>query len=559
MNEQFFRERYPANYPGPIDPDQYSSLVEIFDSFVKRYSDKPAFICLGQTLSYAELDQKSAAFAAYLQNETSLQAGDRIAVQLPNILQYPIVVFGALRAGMIVVNTNPLYTEREMEHQFNDSGAKALVVLANMADKAEKVVSNTGIKHVIVTQVGDMHGLVKRSLINFVLKSIKKEVPSFSIPGALTLRAALAKGAGKSVKAVTLTANDVAVLQYTGGTTGVAKGAMLTHRNLIANMLQCRGLFEMILEEGKEQVIAPLPLYHIYAFTVHCMVMLETGNCSVLIPNPRDIPGFIKVLQKTRFSGFVGLNTLFVALCQQEGFKALDFSNLKLTISGGMALTNAAAEEWKKVTGSDVSEGYGMTETSPVVSFNPPGYVKVGTIGMPVSGTECKVIDEEGNEQPVGESGELCVRGPQVMKGYWQRPEATAETIDSEGWLKTGDMAVINDDGYMKIVDRKKDMIIVSGFNVYPNEVEDVIASHPDILECAAIGIPDPKTSEIVKVFVVSNNKQLTESDVKEWARERLTAYKVPRLIEFRDELPKTNVGKILRRELRDEELAKAN
>ncbi|HUH57305.1 MAG TPA: AMP-binding protein, partial [Pseudomonadales bacterium] len=453
--------------------------------------------------------------------------------------------------------TNPLYTEREMEHQFNDSGAKALVVLANMADKAEKVVPNTSIKHVIVTQVGDMHGMVKRTLINNVLKYVKKEVPAFKIPGALNLLDTLKQGAGKPIKAVTLQADDVAVLQYTGGTTGVAKGAMLTHRNLIANMLQCRGLFQMSLEEGKESVVAPLPLYHIYAFTVHCMVMLETGNHSLLIPNPRDIPGFIKVLQKNTFSGFVGLNTLFVALCQQEAFRALDFSGLKLTISGGMALTKAAADQWKNVTGSEIAEGYGMTETSPVVSFNPPGFIKIGTIGMPVSSTVCKVIDEEGNDLPVGEPGELCVKGPQVMKGYWQRPEATAETIDADGWLKTGDVAVITEDGYMKIVDRKKDMIIVSGFNVYPNEVEDVIASHPDIVEVAAIGVPDAKTSEVVKVFVTTTNKQLTEADVKAFARERLTAYKVPRLVEFRDELPKTNVGKILRRELRDEELAK--
>ena len=558
MNEQFFRERYPENYPGPIDPDQYNSLVDIFDSFVKRFADKPAFVCLGQTLTYAELDEKSAAFAAYLQNETSLQAGDRIAVQLPNILQYPVVVFGAMRAGITVVNTNPLYTEREMEHQFNDSGAKALVVLANMADKAEKVVPNTGIKHVIVTQVGDMHGALKRTLINFVLKSVKKEVPSFNIPGAVDFRSTLSQGAGKALKPVNISREDIAVLQYTGGTTGVAKGAMLTHRNLIANMLQCRGLFKMILDEGSERVVAPLPLYHIYAFTVHCMVMLDTGNCSILIPNPRDIPGFIKVLQKERFSGFVGLNTLFVALCNQEAFRALDFSNLKLTISGGMALTNDAAEQWKSVTGSEIAEGYGMTETSPVVSFNPPGHIKIGTIGMPVANTDCKVVNDEGESMPVGEAGELCVKGPQVMKGYWQRPEATAETIDAEGWLKTGDMAVITDDGYMKIVDRKKDMIIVSGFNVYPNEVEDVLVSHPDVLECAAIGIPDAKSSEVVKVFVVTNNKQLTADDVKAWARERLTAYKVPRLIEFRDELPKTNVGKILRRELRDEELAKS-
>ncbi|MCA6062561.1 AMP-binding protein [Thalassolituus marinus] len=559
MNEQFFQERYPEGYPSSIDPDKYESVVEIFDSFVKRFSANPAFTCLGQTLTYAELDEKSAAFAAYLQNNTTLQAGDRIAVQLPNILQYPIVVFGAMRAGMVVVNTNPLYTEREMEHQFNDSGAKALVVLANMADKAAKVVPNTGIKHVIVTNVGDMHGTVKRVLINSVLKYVKKEVPAFDIPGAVPLRKALAQGASRSFKPVKADRNDVAVLQYTGGTTGVAKGAMLTHRNLISNMLQCHGLFTMVLSEGQETVIAPLPLYHIYAFTVHCMVLLQTGNHSVLIPNPRDIPGFIKTLEKEKFSGFVGLNTLFVALCGQESFRNIDFSALKLTISGGMALTKDAADQWKQVTGCDIAEGFGMTETSPVVSFNPPGHIKLGTIGMPVASTLCKVIDEEGNELPIGEAGELCVKGPQVMKGYWQRPEATAETITEDGWLKTGDMAVISEDGYMKIVDRKKDMIIVSGFNVYPNEVEDVVVSHPDIVEAAAIGIPDPKSSEAVKVFVVSKNQDLTAAAVKDWCRERLTAYKVPRHIEFRDELPKTNVGKILRRELRDEELAKHN
>ena len=557
MNEQFFQERYPEGYPRTVDPDKHHSVVEIFNSFVKRFADRPAFTCLGQTLTYAELDKQSAAFAAYLQNETTLKAGDRIAVQLPNVLQYPIVVFGAMRAGMVVVNTNPLYTEREMEHQFNDSGAKALVVLANMAAKAEKVLPNTGIKHVIVTQVGDMHGVVKRTLINTVLKHVKKEVPAYNIASAVALRDALKKGAGKPYQPVSIDRNDVAVLQYTGGTTGVAKGAMLTHRNLMANMMQCHGLFNMVLEEGKETVVAPLPLYHIYAFTVHCMVMLETGNHSILIPNPRDIPGFIKVLQETEFSGFVGLNTLFVALCNQEAFRNINFSKLKLTISGGMALTKDAADQWKAVTGCDIAEGFGMTETSPVVSFNPPGFIKLGTIGMPVAGTACKVIDDAGNELPLGEPGELCVKGPQVMKGYWQRPEATAETIDADGWLKTGDMAVITDDGYMKIVDRKKDMIIVSGFNVYPNEVEDVIVSHPDVVEAAAIGVPDPKSSEAVKVFIVSKNQNLTAAEVTAWCRERLTAYKIPRFIEFRDELPKTNVGKILRRELRDAELAK--
>ena len=557
MNEQFFQERYPEGYPSTIDPDKYESVIEIFNGFVKRFANNPAFTCLGQTMTYAELDKQSAAFAAYLQNNTTLQAGDRIAVQLPNILQYPIVVFGAMRAGMIVVNTNPLYTEREMEHQFNDSGAKALVVLANMADKAEKVVPHTGIKHVIVTNVGDMHGTVKRVLINSVLKYVKKEVPAVNIAGAVPLRKALALGAAKAFTPVKVDRNDVAVLQYTGGTTGVAKGAMLTHRNLMSNMLQCHGLFTMVLSEGKETVVAPLPLYHIYAFTVHCMVLLQTGNHSILIPNPRDIPGFIKVLQNAKFSGFVGLNTLFVALCGKEEFRAIDFSALKLTISGGMALTKDAADQWKAVTGCEIAEGFGMTETSPVVSFNPPGFVKLGTIGMPVAGTACKVIDDAGNEMPIGEPGELCVKGPQVMKGYWQRPEATAETIDADGWLKTGDMAVISEDGYMKIVDRKKDMIIVSGFNVYPNEVEDVIVAHPDVVEVAAIGVPDPKSSEAVKVFIVSKNENLTAAEVTAWCRERLTAYKVPRFIEFRDELPKTNVGKILRRELRDAELAK--
>lgn len=557
MNEQFFQERYPEGYPKTVNVNEFSCITEIFDGFVKKYAELPAFTCLGQTMTYAQLDEKSAAFASFLQNETSLQAGDRIAVQLPNVLQYPVVVFGAMRAGIIVVNTNPLYTEREMEHQFNDSGAKALVVLANFGDKVERVLPKTGIKHVIVTQVGDLHCPLKRTLINSVLKYVKKEVPSYSIPGVTPLRKALSKGKGQSFSSVPATADDVAVLQYTGGTTGVAKGAMLTHGNLMANMAQAYGVFKQVMNEGEETVICPLPLYHIYAFTMHCMVLLQTGNHSILIPNPRDIPGFIKTLQKTDFTGFVGLNTLFVALCAQEDFRALDFSKLKLTVSGGMALTKAAFDEWKAVTGCEVAEGYGMTETSPVVSFNPTTRIKQGTIGMPVANTACMVIDEEGNELPLGEAGELCVKGPQVMKGYWQRPEATEETMTKDGWLKTGDMAVINDDGYLKIVDRKKDMIIVSGFNVYPNEVEDVIVSHKDIVEAAAIGIPDPKSSEAVKVFVVRSNPSLTEKDVIAFCRENLTAYKVPKIVEFRDELPKTNVGKILRRELRDEELAK--
>lgn len=560
MNEQFFQERYPKEYPGTIDTNKYNSLVELIDKFLKKFASRPAFMCLGQTMSFAELDRLSMQFAAWLQQDLGLKPGERIAVQLPNILQYPVVLFGALRAGLIVVNTNPLYTEREMEHQFNDSGAVALVVLANMAAKAEKVLPRTGIRHVIVTEIADLHPLFKRLLINNVVRHVKKQVPAYNLPNAISFRAALAAGEKRTLKPVAMQADDVAVLQYTGGTTGIAKGAMLTHRNLVANMLQCHGLFNMVLEEGQETVVAPLPLYHIYAFTVHCMVLLETGNCSLLIPNPRDIPGFIKTLQGVPFSGFVGLNTLFAGLCTQEDFRALDFSNLKLTISGGMALTSPVAQRWKDVTGCEIAEGYGMTETSPVVSFNPPGYIKQGTIGMPVSSTACRVVDDNGVELPMGEPGELCVRGPQVMKGYWKREAATDEAFlhaDNGGpgreWLKTGDVAVIMEDGYMKIVDRKKDMIIVSGFNVYPNEVEDIVVAHPEVMEAAAIGVPDEKSGEAVKVFVVvRKGSAVTSDDLRAWCKERLTSYKVPKTFEFRPELPKTNVGKILRRELRD-------
>ena len=561
MNENFFSDKYPEGLPATVDVDKYKSVVDVFNQSVKKYADRPAFTALGQTLSYGDVDRLSADFAAYLQNNTGLQKGDRIAVQLPNLLQYPIVVFGAMRAGLIVVNTNPLYTEREMEHQFNDSGAKALVVLAQMAGKAGRVVPKTQIENVIVTQAGDMCSPLKRTIVNFVIKNIRKEVEPFTIPGHVKLLDALKAGTKTNYTPVEVAPEDISVLQYTGGTTGVAKGAMLTNRNIVANMCQAHPLFMMGLnksgkDEGSKVVIAPLPLYHIYAFTVNCMVLMETGNHNVLIPNPRDLPGFIKELKNWDFNAFLGLNTLFVGLCNNEDFRELDFSHLQLTISGGMALTKAAADRWADVTGCEVSEGYGMTETSPIASFNPPGHTQLGTIGMPVSNTLCKVIDEEGNDLPLGEAGELCVKGPQVMKGYWQRPEATAETITEDGWLKTGDMAVILENGYMKIVDRKKDMIIVSGFNVYPNEIEDVVASHPDIVECAAVGIPDEVSGEQVKIFAVSNNPALTAKEVTDFCRERLTAYKVPKFFEVRKELPKTNVGKILRRELRDEETA---
>ncbi|MDO8696043.1 MAG: long-chain-fatty-acid--CoA ligase FadD1 [Pseudomonas sp.] len=558
MSENFWKDKYPAGISAEINPDQFANIQAVLKQSCQRFADKPAFSNLGKTLTYAELYELSGAFAAYLQQHTDLQPGDRIAVQLPNILQYPIVVFGAMRAGLVVVNTNPLYTARELEHQFNDSGAKALVTLANMAHLVEQVLPKTGIKTVIVTEVGDMLPTLKRLLVNSVVKYVKKMVPAYNLPQAIKFTRALAQGRGKIVRESSPVNTDVAVLQYTGGTTGVAKGAMLTHRNLIANMLQAKGLMGANLNEGCEIVIAPLPLYHIYAFTFHCMAMLMTGNHNVLISNPRDLPGMMKDLAKFKFTGFVGLNTLFVALCNNEEFRALDFSALKLTLSGGMALQLAAAERWKDVTGCPICEGYGMTETSPIVSVNPFQNIQIGTIGIPVPSTLCKVIDDEGNELPLGGRGELCVKGPQVMKGYWQRQEATDEMIDADGWLKTGDIAVIQEDGYMRIVDRKKDMILVSGFNVYPNELEDVLATLPGVMLCAAIGIPDERSGEAIKLFVVVKpGETLTKEQVMEHMRANVTGYKVPRAIEFRDSLPTTNVGKILRRELRDEELKK--
>ncbi|MFJ7788441.1 long-chain-fatty-acid--CoA ligase FadD1 [Pseudomonas sp. NPDC096925] len=558
MIEHFWKDKYPAGITAEINPDEFPNIQAVLKQSCQRFADKPAFSNLGKTITYGELYALSGAFAAWLQQHTDLKPGDRIAVQLPNVLQYPVAVFGAMRAGLIVVNTNPLYTAREMEHQFNDSGAKALVCLANMAHLAEKVVPKTQVRHVIVTEVADLLPPLKRLLINSVIKYVKKMVPAYNLPRAVRFNDALALGKGQPVTEANPQANDVAVLQYTGGTTGVAKGAMLTHRNLVANMLQCRALMGANLHEGCEILITPLPLYHIYAFTFHCMAMMLIGNHNVLISNPRDLPAMVKELGKWKFSGFVGLNTLFVALCNNEAFRALDFSALKITLSGGMALQLSVAERWKAVTGCAICEGYGMTETSPVAAVNPSEANQVGTIGIPVPSTLCKVIDDNGNELPLGEVGELCVKGPQVMKGYWQREEATAEILDSNGWLKTGDIAVIQPDGYMRIVDRKKDMILVSGFNVYPNELEDVLAALPGVLQCAAIGVPDEKSGEVIKVFiVVKPGMTVTKEQVMEHMRDNVTGYKVPRQIEFRDALPTTNVGKILRRELRDEELKK--
>ncbi|AQU82945.1 MULTISPECIES: AMP-binding protein [unclassified Halomonas] len=548
-----------ANAPilrGPVleGLDQYNSVTDVFHSAVKRFKEKPAFTCMGKTLTFSDLDRLSADFAAWLQHETDLVPGDRIAIQLPNVLQFPVAVFGALRAGLVVVNTNPLYTEREMAHQFKDSNAKAIVILANMADKLEKVLDKTEIKHVLVTQLADLHDVPKRWLINAVVKYVKKMVPAYSLPSAVSFRDALKKGASLSHTEVSRSLDDLAALQYTGGTTGMPKGAMLTHCNLVANMLQARAAIGEHLTDGEELVIAPLPVYHIYTFTVNCLFLMETGNHSLLITNPRDLPSFVKELKGLPFTGFIGLNTLFNALCNRDDFKQLDFSKLKLTISGGMALTKAAAQRWEETTGCSIAEGYGLTETSPIVSFNPTDAIQLGTIGKPVAGTSVKVVDADGNDVALGDPGELCVQGPQVMKGYWQREEETRNSIDEDGWFHTGDIAILQEDGYIRIVDRKKDMILVSGFNVYPNEIEDVVAAHPDVLEAAAVGVPDENAGEAIKLFVVTKNSQLDAETLRSWCKKELTGYKVPKYVEFRDELPKTNVGKVLRRQLRDEE-----
>ncbi|SPO67997.1 long-chain-fatty-acid--CoA ligase FadD2 [Pseudomonas sp. JV241A] len=560
MQADFWNDKRPAGVPSQIDINAYKSVVEVFERSCKKFADRPAFSNLGVTLSYAELERYSAAFAAYLQQHTDLVPGDRIAVQMPNVLQYPIAVFGAMRAGLIVVNTNPLYTAREMRHQFKDSGARALVYLNMFGKLVQEVLPDTGIEFLIEAKMGDMLPTAKGWLVNTIVSKVKKMVPDYRLPQAVPFKSALAQGRGQSLKPVSLSLDDIAVLQYTGGTTGMAKGAMLTHGNLVANMLQVLACFsqhgpdgQRLIKEGQEVMIAPLPLYHIYAFTANCMCMMVTGNHNVLITNPRDIPGFVKELKKWKFSALLGLNTLFVALMNHPEFKNLDFSALKVTNSGGTALVSATAERWESITGCRIVEGYGLTETSPVASTNPYGQLaRLGTVGIPVPGTAFKVIDDEGEEQPFGERGELCIKGPQVMKGYWQHPEATAEALDSEGWFKTGDIAVIDPDGFTRIVDRKKDMIIVSGFNVYPNEIEEVVMSHPQVASCAVIGVPDERSGEAVKLFVVPREGGVSLEELKAYCKANFTGYKVPKHIVLRDSLPMTAVGKILRRELRD-------
>ena len=543
--------------PDELNPHGYRTIIDVVARHCRVYADKPAFTSFGRTLSYGELDQLADAFAVYLQKETDLKPGDRLAIQLPNLIQYPVVLFGALRAGLVVVNTNPLYTPRELEHQFKDSGAKALVIHASMAHNAERIIDKTDVKHIFVTQVGDLHGFLKRTLLNTAIKYIKKMEPDYNLPMEKSLRQALMAYMGEKPAPVSVRTEDTAVLQYTGGTTGVSKGAVLTHGNLVSNMLQGSELISRAEAGWAETAISPLPLYHIYAFTLSLIIMEEGGH-SVLIANPRDIAGFIKELKRWNMSGFMGLNTLFVALCNQESFRALDFSNMKITISGGMALTHAAANQWKEVTGCEIMEGYGLTETSPAVAINPPGEVSIGTIGWPLKATDVRIIDTTGGEAPIGTPGELCVKGPQVMKGYWQRERETNACFTDDGYLITGDVAVQEEDGRLRIVDRAKDLIIVSGFNVYPNEIEDVVTSHSGVMECAAIGIKDERSGEVPKLFVVRKDAELTEKEIIKWCKEHLTNYKVPKTVTFVEDLPKSNVGKVLRRMLKDDDTSHA-
>ncbi|MDQ1108791.1 long-chain acyl-CoA synthetase [Stenotrophomonas rhizophila] len=551
--ERPWLQSYPNGVPAEIDVNEFHSVSAVFDASVAKFRDRPAYSSFGKVLTYGETDALVEQFAAYLLGELKLKKGDRVALMMPNCLQYPVATFGVLRAGLTVVNVNPLYTARELKHQLVDSGAAVLVVVDNFGDTVQQVIADTPIKQVITTGLGDMLGL-KGVVVNFVLKYIKKMVPNYSLRGAIRFNQALKLGSGHTLPKVELDHDDVAFLQYTGGTTGVAKGAMLTNRNLVANMQQASAWISASgIEMGKEWIITALPLYHIFALTANGLVFMKFGGCNHLITNPRDMKGFVKELKATRFTAITGVNTLFNGLLNTPGFDEVDFSSLKVTLGGGMAVQRAVAERWKKVTGVTLVEAYGLTETSPAACINPLNLAEYnGAIGLPIPSTDACVKDDNGVTLAPGDVGELCIRGPQVMKGYWQRPEETAKAIDADGWLHTGDMARMDEHGFFYIVDRKKDMILVSGFNVYPNEVEDVIAMMPGVLEVAAVGVPDEKSGEIVKVVIVKKDPNLTAEMVKEHARANLTGYKHPRIVEFRKELPKTNVGKILRRELRD-------
>lgn len=555
--EKIWLSRYPADVPAEIDPDRYSSLVEMFENNVRRYADRPAFINMGEVMTFRKLEERSRAFAAYLQNQLKLQKGDRVALMMPNLLQYPVALFGVLRAGMVVVNVNPLYTPRELEHQLKDSGASTIVIVSNFAHTLEKIVHNTAVKHVILTRMGDQLSTAKGTLVNFVVKYIKRLVPKYHLPDAISFRRVLQEGRRQQYVRPDIINSDLAFLQYTGGTTGVAKGAMLTHRNMQANVAQCLAAYGPVLREGNEWVVTALPLYHIFALTANCLLFFELGGQNLLITNPRDIPAVVKELKQYPFTAITGVNTLFNALLNNKEFHELDFSTLRLSVGGGASVQRAVAERWEKLTGKHLLEGYGLTESSPLVAVNPYDLKHYsGSIGLPVASTDVRIIDDNGNDVGPGESGELWVRGPQVMLGYWQQPAATDDVL-KDGWLATGDIVTADDEGFLRVIDRKKDMILVSGFNVYPTEIEDVISRHPKVSESAVIGVENEVSGEAVKAFVVRRDRSLTKEELITHCRRNLTGYKVPKEIEFCEDLPKSNVGKILRRELREDKKAK--
>ena len=556
--DKIWLKQYPKGVPAEIDINEYSSVRDIFEESVGKFPTRAAYTCMGKSMTFGELDTLTNAFGAWLQGQGCVK-GTRVALMMPNILQYPVALFGTLRAGCTVVNVNPLYTPRELEHQLSDSGAEILICVENFAGTVAAVVGKTKVKQVVVTSIGELLGF-KGIIVDFAIRHVKKMVPAYSLPGSIRFSDTIAAGQKRTLERVPLGHDDIAFLQYTGGTTGVAKGAMLLNRNIVANVLQARAwLLPFLHPERREIIITPLPLYHIFSLTANCLVFMTLGAENVLIPNPRDIPGFVKEMSKHRFTAFTGVNTLFNALVHNAEFNKLDFSALEMTLGGGMAVQEAVAKKWREVTGVPLIEAYGLTETSPAATINPldlPEYN--GSIGVPISSTELILRDDAGNTVGIGLPGEICIRGPQVMAGYWHRQDETDKVIDAQGWFATGDVGVMDDRGYVRIVDRKKDMILVSGFNVYPNEIEGVVAGHPGVLECAAVGVPDAKSGEAVKLFVVRKDPALTENDVLKYCREQLTNYKCPRDVEFRTDLPKSNVGKILRRELRDELKKKA-
>lgn len=559
--ERIWLKQYPPGVPADIEPTQYASLVDLLEESFTKFADRKAFICMDKSISYRDLDQMSLAMAAYLQG-CGLQRGARVAIMMPNVLQYPVATAAVLRAGFTVVNVNPLYTPRELEHQLKDSGAEAIIVLENFAHTVEQVIAKTEVKHVIVGSMGDLLGF-KGVIVNLVVRRVKKMVPAWSLPGAVSFNDAISAGRGLTFNKPKLSPGDVAFLQYTGGTTGVSKGATLLHRNIVANVLQNDAWLQPALASPPHvdqlMVVCALPLYHIFALTACYLLAVRAGGCNLLIPNPRDIAGFVKELAKYQVNSFPAVNTLYNGLMHHPDFKKLDFSKLKISNGGGMAVQRPVADQWKAITGCFIAEGYGLSETSPTLTCNPATATEfTGTIGIPVPSTYISIRDDDGNEVPLGQPGEICAKGPQVMSGYWNRPEETAKVMTADGYFRTGDIGVMDETGYTKIVDRKKDMILVSGFNVYPNEIEEVIASHPGVLECAVIGVPDSGSGEAVKAFVVKKDPNLAAEDVIKFCREQLTGYKVPKQIEFRTDLPKTNVGKILRRQLRDEKKAEA-